>query len=71
MFSHEEIEEGAALVTYRDNPTFTLAIGCLLTVIGIADVALAVSGKQLSVFRLLLGICFGGWGASLLWRRFR
>lgn len=58
-------------MTYRDNPTFTLVSGCLLTIVGIADIALALSGEQLSVFRLLLGIGFGGWGASLLWRRFR
>jgi hypothetical protein len=56
-------------VSYRDNPTFKLIAGCILSLVGLADIALAVSKVPLDIFRVLLGVAYLVWGASLLWKR--
>lgn len=58
-------------MSYRNHPMFKLVAGLVLSLCGIADVTIVILRQSGDLFRIFLGIALLGWGASLLWQRFR
>ena len=58
-------------MSYRNHPTFKLVLGLGLSLCGIADIILFVERHPGELIRFFLGIALLGWGASLLWQRFK